>query len=234
MKSVLLRRYYAILDILYKIIWNIRLASRPTTMVLMYHEVSDDYPSDSCHHTVDEFQNTMDRFEKQGAKFIPIDYLFCARKDNQMRDECVVTFDDVPNSFYCNAYPILKKKNIPFTLFVSQKYIGEKGFLSEIQLKELSNDPLCTIAAHTISHCMLRYANNSMDEMLQSKLRLEHLIGKRVDYLAYPYGKHSSVSCRVRRQARLCGFNAAFGTIDAPITRFTLFFRYYLPRMVVR
>lgn len=234
MISKFLGRYYALLDIFCEKLWNLSFSSRPSTKVLMYHEVSDEYPTDSCHHTVDEFRNTLERFEKQGIAFIPIENLFAAHPGHQSIDKCVISFDDVPESFYKNAYPILKDKGIPFTLFLSQKYIGQEGFLSISQVRELSKDPLCTIGAHTISHCMLRKTNNSKDEMLQSKQQLESLLNKEVKYLAYPYGKHSSVSCKIRKQAQECGFDAAFGTIDAPITSFTLLYRYYLPRMVVR
>ena len=45
----------------------------------------------------------------------------------------LITFDDIPESVFTNAYPILKKYNIPFTIFVAIKYIGEKGFISKEQ-----------------------------------------------------------------------------------------------------
>lgn len=227
------RRLYAVLDLLYKKVWNMRLMSSSVTYVLMYHEVRSDMPTDSCHHTIEEFKNTIERLKKKGTQFIPIDQLLCVNKKGKL-NRCVITFDDVPESFYINSYPILMEENIPFTLFVSQRYIGEKGFLSKAQLLELANNPLCTIGAHTLSHCMLRNVRNSREELLQSKIQLEELLGKEVNYLAYPFGKHSSVSLKVRRQAKGCGYKAAFGTIDAPITCFTSLFRYYLPRMVVR
>ncbi len=210
-----------------------RIKSSPVSYVLMYHDVSNDILTDNCHHTIEEFRNTLERLEKQGTKFIPIDQLLPTNNSCKLK-RCVITFDDVPDSFYKNSYPILKEKNIPFTLFVSQRFIGEKGFLSEAQITELANDSLCTIGAHTLSHCMLRKASNSREELLQSKIQLEELLGKEVNYLAYPYGKHSSISLKVRRLAKECGYKAAFGTINAPITGFTSLFRYYLPRMVVR
>lgn len=233
MANFILERLYAVLDLLYTKIWNLRLNSSSMSYVLMYHEVRNDTPTDSCHHTIEEFKNTIEKLEKQGIIFVPIDQLLPVENKCKM-ERCVITFDDVPESFYKNSYPILKKKNIPFTIFVSQRFIGEKGFLSKAQLMELSNNPLCTIGAHTLSHCMLRNVRNSKEEMLQSKIQLEKLLGKEINYLAYPFGKHSSISLKVRRQAKECGYKAAFGTIDAPITCFTSLFRYYLPRMVIR
>lgn len=67
-----------------------------------------------------------------------------------------MTFDDGLESVYRDALPILKKYSIPFCIFVITEKIGQSGYLSEVQLKELDQCHLCTLGAHTLSHCKSR------------------------------------------------------------------------------
>lgn len=65
--------------------------------------------------------------------------------------------------------------------------------LSWEQIKNLSNDPLCTIGSHAISHSALDKVNeNQLDiELLNSKKLLEKYIQKSVYHFAYPYGRNN-------------------------------------------
>ena len=100
-------------------------------------------------------------------------------------------------------------------------------------MKELAKDPLCTIGAHTMTHPMLRKVNNAKEEIEQSKFLLESIIGRKVEFMAYPYGKHSSISVRIRQYAKKAGFKAAFGTIPGKINRLSSVYLFYLPRVVI-
>lgn len=228
--------WFGLLDSFDERLWRLISPKQPKSLVLMYHHIVNGTREGdrSCVHTKEEFIHTISRLEAESYEFVSIEKIITPLLRRSKQKKLVtVTFDDVSSDFLVNAYPFLKEKKIPFTLFIAICFVNQDGFLSEEQILELAKDPLCTIGAHTLTHSMLRKSNNSLEELKQSKDYLEKLTGCRVDYLAYPYGKHSSVSMRVMNEAKKTGFKRAFGTIDAPITKFTRLFKYYLPRMVV-
>ena len=203
-------------------------------MVLMYHQISDKQSNvlDSCQHTVEEFKSSIFSVIKEGYEIVSIDEALNIISKHDSRKFAVVTFDDVPISAYEIAFPLLKQYNIPFTFFITTDYIGKNGYLSESQILELDRCHLCTIGSHTISHPMLRNVNNSFEELVGSKSYLEKLLGHEVRYLAYPYGRPSSVSSKVIKSAKQAGYKCAFGTIDSLLSGCSARNIYYLPRIV--
>lgn len=225
--------YYSLIDRLDSWLWNLSCLGAPYSYVLMFHDITIEKSNanQSCVHSFEEFTSILSRYQQKGYQTVSID-----KAINERNKDCVniaITFDDVYESVYKYAYPILKEQKIPFTLFIAVDLIGAPEMATESQIKEMAADDLCTIGAHTLSHGMLRKVKNSYEEMALSKKKLEQLIGKKVEYLAYPYGKHSSVSMRIMGQAKRIGFKRAFGTINAPLNRYTSLFNYYLPRIVV-
>ena len=216
--------------------WNNHTSKSPFVgKAIVYHHVTNDDLKEkpSCVCSIDVFKQTLETLEKEGYTFVSLNKMMEIIDSREAGKYIVITFDDVPSDVYENAYPILRKKQIPFALFVSNKYIGQDGFLSEEQIVELSNDPLCTIGAHTMTHPVLRNVTNSWEELHDSKTSLERLINKNVDFLAYPYGRHSSVSYKVRKQAKRAGFKSAFSTISAVINSKSAKSRFFLPRVVI-
>jgi len=203
-------------------------------IILMYHHVISDesMPLGSCVCTVDEFKNSLDEIAKHGYKFVSIDEANKIIKQGCTIKFASITFDDVPDNFYDNAYPVLKVYNYPFALFITTSYLVKSGYLNSKQVSYLSKDPLCTIGAHTMTHPVLRKSGNAKMELQGAKIELERLTGYCVKYLAYPYGKKSSVSNRVTRVAAECGYEAAFGTEETPVSDYSLKNPYNLPRVV--
>jgi len=217
--------------------WSVRFRKdRPHGLVLMFHHVTDEYVDidSSCKCTIDEFRKSILRLKEEGYTFVSMDDVAGFLSEFPTYKFATVTFDDVPENVLQNAVPILREHQIPYTLFIAGEFAKKEGFISESQLKELSEDPLCTIGAHTMTHPMLRKVRNSFQEMRESKKYLENLLNKSVDYLAYPFGKHSSISRKVRREAKKAGFKCAFGTIEAPINALTSQYKYYLPRTIIK
>ena len=48
-----------------------------------------------------------------------------------------ITIDDAFQSFYEVAWPYLKENKIPFILFVSTEPVGNKGYMTWEQIKEI-------------------------------------------------------------------------------------------------
>ncbi|MBQ0085561.1 MAG: polysaccharide deacetylase family protein [Prevotella sp.] len=215
---------------------NASAGSKLKGLVIMYHHVTDEHVDilESCQCTVDSFRSTLVRLKSEGYVFVSLDSLMKFIEMKSDKKFAVVTFDDVPDNVYYNAYPILKEMNIPFALFMTVGFIDKDGYLSREQLMELDKDSLCTIGAHTMTHPQLRRVKNSYEEMSESKMSLENILNHPVDYLAYPFGTQSSVSVDVMKEAEKIGFKCAFGTIQTPINDLSSKALFYLPRLVIK
>lgn len=235
---ILYHYYYLFRLRIQQFLWNIsRKFSVTNGVVLMYHHISDIYLEnvlDSCQHTTKEFIDSINYFYKLGYKFVSIEDAYSRMCSRNSEKFVVITFDDVPLSAYKKAVPILKEMNLPFTFFITTKYLGSNGYLSTESLKELDKCPLSTIGSHTQTHPNLRKSNNSFQELTKSKNELETLLGHSIDYLAYPYGRHSSISNDVIRLAKKAGYKCAFSTVPSYLTDCSWNSLFFLPRIVLK
>lgn len=158
------------------------------------------------------------------------------RLENWEREEnfFAITIDDVPMSFYNNAFPLLKAYGYPFTIFVSVSLIDKPGYITTAQLKEISEYPLCTVGSHGVNHTFFAELNTqeAIDDLKKSKDELEFLVKKNVALYAFPYGSYYACGFRNKNiVSRL--YKYGFGTVECPITVPLLFKRYFLPRINV-
>ena len=81
-------------------------------------------------------------------------------------------------------------------------------------LSELTNDPLVTIGAHTVSHPFLPKLSRDQAclEMMDSRDRIKEMTGCDTEFFAYPYGFAGAAGPREVRLAEEMGFKAAFTT----------------------
>ena len=98
-----------------------------------------------------------------------------------------------------------KKEKIPQRL-QRDLYDG----MSESMVREISLHPLITIGNHSETHPLLSRCtvNQLIREIKDSKLYLEQLISKKVEYFAYPTGDYNQ---KVIDFVRDTGYKAAFG-----------------------
>ena len=99
------------------------------------------------------------------------------------------------------------------------------------QLKEMVQNPLFTIGAHTVNHVSLAHQHNEAqrEEIMNNALWLAQVTGKMPRLLAYPYGKYNEASINIAREQ---GFDGAFTTDAQPITKDSG--RYQLGRFQVK
>lgn len=145
-----------------------------------------------------------------------------------------LSIDDVPENFYINAFPVLKKAGIPFTIFANIELLNTEGYITTEQLKEISECELCTVGSHGLKHdyyCKLDKEAAKRD-LEGSKLELERIIERKVDLYAFPYG--SFYACGFKRKNLVANYyKYGFGTIDMPITQHSILPHYFLPRINV-
>lgn len=197
--------------------------------VLMLHWVGDGVLDDEC----EPFRITIAQCKKL---LLWLKYKNTIRLENweQSDDFYALTIDDVPENFYHNAYPLLKKYGIPFTLFVNVSLIDKEGFITKRQLLEMSQCELCSIGSHGVNHSEYTLLNkeDALRDLKESKRELEQLIGKSVEMYAFPYGSY--YACGYANK-HLAGdvYKYAFGTVACPITKPLLLKRFFLPRINV-
>jgi peptidoglycan/xylan/chitin deacetylase (PgdA/CDA1 family) len=188
---------------------------------------------ESCQCTIQKFSESLFKIQKCGYKIVSIvdAYELIVKKSSQKF--AVITFDDVPDCVFINAYPFLKDHNIPFTVFVTTSFINQSPYLSLEHLLALNDETLCTIGAHTVSHPYLRSDKQAGQEIKNSKEQLELLIGKKISFFAYPYGQIKTISLSNIRMVEEAGYLMAFSAINATINDISSNYLWFLPRITL-
>lgn len=191
----------------------------PTATVLCYHIV--EAPS-APRMKIDRetFRQHLRYLEMTGYNVIPLKHLYefvAGKRASIPKNAVVITIDDGWRSTYTEAWPELKKRNFPFTVFVYPNIIGKtSNALTWAQIKEMSDDGV-DIQSHALTHPFLtkrrhrsmsdeKYGTWLRRELIESQRILEDRTGKEVEFLAYPYGDYDD---RVADAAAKAGYTAA-------------------------
>ena len=128
----------------------------------------------------------------------------------------VITVDDGGESYYTTLAGRLERRGWRGHCFVSTDFIGERGFLSRSQIRELAERGH-VIGSHSASHPARFNAlpfHRIATEWASSRAALEDIIGQRVDVASVPGGYYSPVVARAAFEA---GIRVVF--TSEPITR---------------
>jgi len=89
-----------------------------------------------------------------------------------------------------------------------------KHAMSWEMLDELARDPLVEIGAHTVSHARISALSPeaALDELAQSRRRLNERLGIDIKHFAFPYGRAADCGARDFLLARQAGFSSAATT----------------------
>nr|WP_300090194.1 polysaccharide deacetylase family protein [Sedimentibacter sp.] len=178
----------------------------------------------------DEFQEHIDYLYESGAYFTTPEELKEFRQRGDFPDKCVlICFDDADVSVYENAFPILKEKNIPFTLFVIAGQAGNKDFnnleiASWEQLRIMRDSGLVHFGSHTYDMHYLEdnqagFLEEEMYEEFKSDIEksrevIKKELGIEVTSLAYPFGDASEA---VAKSVIEAGFKSAYILSPHPV-----------------
>lgn len=82
------------------------------------------------------------------------------------------------------------------------------------ELRQAAQDPLLTIGAHTCNHLALSKldASDAYREMVESRARIEHELGRSCEHFSYPYGCEMTAGPREFELARQLGYKTAVTT----------------------
>ena len=193
--------------------------NRPAATVLCYHIVEAP-AAPRMHIGRSVFRQHLRYLEMTGYNVIPLrdlyEYVIGVRKSIP-KNAVVITIDDGWRSTYTEAFPELQKRKFPFTVFIYPKIIGmTSNALTWAQIREMS-DAGVDIQSHSLSHPYLtkrRHPSLGEDgylrwvqrELVESKRLLEKETGRKVHFLAYPYGDYDT---RLAKIVAGSGYRAA-------------------------
>ena len=190
---------------------------------IMYHRFEENkYPSTNIR--IDMFRKHLDIIKNSKFEFYhPKDFENNFDKPKKEK-KILITIDDAFKSFYENAWPILKKDKIPFLLFVSTKPVGNKGYMTWDEIREIEKSGFGVIGHHSHSHDYLidkKYHEFVTDIKKADKIFLNE-IGYIPSLFSYPFGEYSKeMSDYISRNFNI-SFGQHSGVIDINKERYEL------------
>jgi peptidoglycan/xylan/chitin deacetylase (PgdA/CDA1 family) len=195
----------------------------------MYHRFGENkYPSTNIQ--IDAFKKHLEIIEKENINFINpnnFEKNLISRKNTR---KILLTIDDGFESFYKNAWPILKEKKIPFILFISTREVGKFNYMSWKQIKEINKESFVLIGNHSHTHEYLINENSSvMKKDIEKSIEIfKKQLGRNSSFFSYPFGEYS---LEFKKIIKTLGFKYAFGQHSGVIDETKDF--YELPRFPI-
>ncbi len=134
------------------------------------------------------------------------------QKKKLPENSVLITLDDGWLDNYLYAFPVLKEKKVPATIFITPGLVGKnKDLLSWEQITEMHESGVIQFASHAHNHKRLRDLSDEdiLYELRESKKSLEEFFKQPVISFCYPYG---AVDKRVRKLVFQAGYSIDFGT----------------------
>ena len=175
----------------------------------MYHRFEENkYPSTNI--KINDFIKHLKIIESNNIQFINPKKFKEELVKNKKQRKVLLTIDDGFLSFYENAWPILKKRKIPFILFVSTREVGSFNYMSWAQIKEISKESFVEIGNHSHTH---EYLVDEDDKDIRSDIQksidiFKDKLGKNSVFFSYPFGEYS---INFKNIIKSLGFKYAFG-----------------------
>jgi peptidoglycan/xylan/chitin deacetylase (PgdA/CDA1 family) len=182
--------------------------ARKQVPILCYHHIRDiqmvSKASMGYEVTVNEFKAQMKALSDSGYHTITPDQLYAYLAGGApLPDKPVMlTYDDTDEEQFTVAKAEMDKYGFKGVYFIMTISIGRPHYMSKEQIKQLSDEGH-VIASHTWRHDRVdkylttphidrdskKMVNNDWDlQLVDTRKKLEDIIGKEIHYFAYPYG----------------------------------------------
>lgn len=196
----------------------------PDVPILLYHRLAPTV-KDSMTITTQVFESHLKYLREKGYKVITLRQLvnyYLKGGPAPPPKSVVIVEDDAHISVYTQMLPLVRKYNVPVTVFTYPSAISNASYaMTWDQLRALKKTGLFDIESHTFWHPNFRKDRKRLKpaefekfvdtQMLKSKKRLEKELGGNVDLLAWPFGIYDDY---LIKKAAAAGYKAAF-TIEA-------------------
>ncbi|MBF0591553.1 MAG: polysaccharide deacetylase family protein [Nitrospirae bacterium] len=188
--------------------------------ILLYHRFGP-VVADSMTIVTNVFESHLKYLKQNGYTVIPlrdlVDYHLKKRSSLPPRSVVIVA-DDGHKSVYSDMLPLVKKYNVPVTLFIYPSAISNASYaMTWNQLRELKKTGLFDLQSHTYWHPNFKKEKAKLDpsaynklidmQLKKSKEKLQKELDTNIDLLAWPFGIYDD---HLIAKAREAGYVAAF------------------------
>jgi peptidoglycan/xylan/chitin deacetylase (PgdA/CDA1 family) len=196
--------------------------------ILCYHNIDLLSPKNSPYSvTTQAFVDQLKALKSAGFEFVSLRQIesFYLKGAPLPTRSALITFDDGHQNIFEHAYPVLKKMNIPWMLFVFPTAIGgghEKGYMDWTDVRTLYKDGVA-IGSHSFDHPYLTRPDKEINtpaaygewlkkELVHSKKLIEEKLSVKVTTFASPFGALNDV---VQRYIGNSGYSLAFNVFGS-------------------
>lgn len=191
--------------------------------LLIYHGFSTPLPEGDVYKlmcTKDNFEDQITTLKDAGFTFITLEDLYKYKKGYIGLPEktVAITMDDGWLGNYTEAFDILKKYNVPATIFIVENLVGTESYFTWEQAKEMYDSGLVKIHVHGRKHISATgYSKEKLIEDYNHTHELiEEKLGAKVQkIMAYPAGDSSADTIKWLKEA---GFEVQvqtkYGTVN--------------------
>ena len=193
----------------------------PARCALMLHSISEPRSKDELSYYVSprRFHRLMRWFRATNHRTATIaEWL----EGNVAEKHVLLTFDDAYDDLYEELLPLVIEQRCTPVIYLVANHIGAantwdqtsglraRNLLTLAQIREMQKYGV-EFGSHTLTHPYLPDVSDAQlqQEVTESKLRLEELLGVEVTSFAYPFG---GVDRRVRAAVAAAGYKVAFTT----------------------
>jgi peptidoglycan/xylan/chitin deacetylase (PgdA/CDA1 family)/glycosyltransferase involved in cell wall biosynthesis len=177
------------------------------TAILMYHAVGrPDEPASAFVIPEHRLAAQLRWLERMGYRVTSLEqFLECQRECRlPPARSVVITFDDGYADNHTRAWPLLRRRGFPATIFLVADHVDHvnrwdehgplagRPLMSWSQIKEMADHGI-RFGAHSCTHAPLTSlsAEQAAAEITDSRDRLERRLGLPIEVFAYPYGEHA-------------------------------------------
>lgn len=196
--------------------------------ILRYHGINEFHQSD-LNVRASEFASQLDFLTRNYSVISLEEAVEKLRKREPLAPkQVVITFDDGYEDNYHVAFPILKAKKLPATVFLLTEGEGPGRMLSHLwkdpspydrllqwdQVREMRRSGI-EFGSHGRRHVRLRELTPAeiREEVVSSKAKIESEIPQRVRFFSYPYGTSIDFDRATENFVRVAGYDAGFSAM---------------------
>lgn len=196
-------------------------------VVFIYHRFGEErHPSTNVR--LEQFEAHLDYLDRNGFSVWPLERIVAnLHEGRELPDRtAAITIDDAFLSVYTHAFPRLKARGWPFTVFVATQPVDQKlaGFMSWEQMREMGEHG-ARYGNHGVTHdYLVRRRDGESEDAWRTRMRweidtaqqrLREELGVDAHLFAYPYGEFDEALADIVAAA---GY-VALGQQSGPIGR---------------
>ncbi len=189
--------------------------------ILLYHHISEFTPKSTSispktfeEHLQYLYENNYQVWDVHKI----IDYL--SSNKNIPKKVVAITFDDAYKSIYTNAYPLLKKYNYPFTIYINSAPIGKKSIYLNWDELNIMKNSLATFGSHSNYHNFLirkeidNWENTTFNDLKESNKIIFENTNVKVNSFAYPFGEYDKELIKIVKSLYTFALAQQSGSVD--------------------